>query len=243
MAHSRASYALQWSIEDLLARATRSCGFYLITSAERLTWKEFSSRHARMLHLMRKAASRRAIPRFGGVRVFEEGETTFRPHAHWVMTPRLSQAVVQHYADVAQLGHVWLDWRIAGGPLAKYLCKYLNKSQLSLHGLRRWSCFGDYDGVKVADVELDSEAIRLFRAHRLECLRHGMSKTQAYVEARRRCSLSKFGMFVDTQQGIAPSLPSQSPATDKTLVINKLDNSGEVCIVRHDGTREHIYGR
>jgi len=194
MSLSKSSLALQWSIEDLLTRSTSPCGFYLITCAVRLDWKEFSRRHAKMLDRMRTDAWKRKLRRFGGVRVFEEGEETFRPHAHWVMCPRIPQAVIQHYADLAGMGHVWLDFRPASEYLGMYLSKYLSKNKRALHGVRRWSCFGEFSSTKVADVEVSSPEIELFRSHMKQCLAEGMGKSEAYTETVRRCNCSKYGV-------------------------------------------------
>lgn len=220
--------ALQFCIEELLRRAHGPCGFYLITIPHVMGWKEVSKRHALMLDRMRTDSWKGRIKRFGGVRVFEEGETTFRPHAHWVMTPRFSQSRVQHYASIVGLGHVWLDPRPAGQYLGMYLSKYLSKGK-ALKGVRRWSCFGEFESVKVREVEVTSPEIELFRSHFADCKKEGLSGQQAYTETVRRCNVSKYGMYLDTEQ-VNPFTAKieQRPVysesnTDVTLITNLPD--------------------
>jgi len=227
--------ALQFSIEDLLRRSNTECGFYLITCKEHegLSPQEFSRRHARMIHLMRIHAKRKNLRRFGGVRVFEEGETTYRMHAHWVMAPRIPQARIQHYATYAGLGHVWLDFRPATPFLGMYLAKYLTKARAksNWNGVRKWACFGEYDGIKTADVEVSSPEIELFRSHMASVREEGLQGTQAYVECVRRCNLSKYGhQFRDTTQA-AP------PRQDSIVCPEKSD----LTFVSSDGTVEKFY--
>jgi len=140
---TRTKICLQWAVQELLSTATRPCGFYLITIPTLMPWDEVSRRHAKMIHLMNLHVARRKILPFGGVRIFEEGKETKRPHAHWVMSPRMSQKRLQYYADVAGMGHVWLDQRPCTEALAPYLSKYMAKSE-SLKGRRRWACFGRF---------------------------------------------------------------------------------------------------
>lgn len=222
MSLSRSSMALQFCIEELLRRANEPCGFYLITIPELMSWKEVGMRHRYMLNLMSLDASRRKLKRFGGVRVFEEGEKTHRPHAHWVMSPRMAQVTIQHYANRAGMGHVWLDPRFASPHLGMYLSKYLSKNRGSLKGVRRWSCFGEFSSVKVHDVTVTSPEIELFRSHFAACKEKGLQGTQAYTEAVRLCNLSKYGhQFNDSTQGASP-VASQAPQPvelTKTTVI------------------------
>jgi len=190
-----------------------------------------------MLRLMKDAARHRKIPRHGGVRVFEEGDETHRAHAHWVMSPRMGQSTVQRYATLAGLGHVWLDFRPAGGPLAGYLCKYLSKGRPSMQGLKQWACFGEFSGVKVKDVEIESEDVRRFREHRKVGLAQGMSTTQAFTYASLRVNMAKYGVFADTEQASPPQasaavMPNEK--TEVTAVVNVLDNPSQVCIVKGD---------
>jgi len=219
MSLSRSSLALQFSIEELIRRCRSHCGFYLITCRDSLSWKEYSLRHSYMLQLMRVAARDRYIPRFGGVRVFEEGETTFRAHAHWVMTPRMSQARIQHYSDRAGLGHVWLDPRPASVYLGMYLSKYLSKNRGSLHGVRRWSCFGEFSSVKVYDVVVDSPEINLFRENFALAKEKGLHGAEAYTFAVKRSNQMKFGLADSLDQGLTnPDIP-HAPATYSTVVL------------------------
>jgi len=217
--------ALQFSIEDLIQRANGPCGFYLITCKESLSPEEFSRRHAYMLKLMRNAVRKKNLIRHAGVRVFEEGEKTYRMHAHWVLTPRMTQDTVQHYADFARLGHVWLDFRPATPFLGMYLSKYLTKAKGKMHGVRRWACFGELDGVRVADIEIDSPEVNLYRSHMKACLADGLHGVQAHVECIRRCNLSKYGhQFRGTEQ-------AARPCVDSVVEVEKVDRT----YVRRDG--------
>jgi len=194
MAKSRTKIALQWAVEELLSKANTPCGFYLLTIPELMPWKEVSRRHRYMLDLMNKAVARRNLKPFGGVRVFEEGEQTKRPHAHWVMAPRFSQKTVQHFATAAGLGHVWLDTRPAGDALGIYMSKYMSKSK-SIPGVRRWSCFGQFSAtIKTGDISIDSEHTRAFADAINAAKGQGMSGAQAYTYAARAANAQKYGL-------------------------------------------------
>jgi len=118
------------------------------------------------------------------------------------------------------MGHVWLDYRPASEYLGMYLSKYLSKDKRSFSGIRRWSCFGEFSAVKVADVEVTSPEIELFRSHMAACKSEGMPKAQAYVETVRRCNLSKYGhAFRDSMQGLAKPRP-EPDEVDVTRVMN-----------------------
>jgi len=230
--------ALQFSIEELIRRASVACRFYTLSIPYLMPWREVSKRHRHLLNLIALARARGTWPDYAGVRVFEEGDETDRPHAHWVFTPRLSQARIQHYATLANLGHVWLDFRPAGEYLGMYLSKYLSKQKNALRGIRRWSCFGEFSAeTKVKDVEVTSPEIELFRSHMKACLAEGMGKTQAYTETVRRCNCSKYGVFAGKEQEPKPRGVSAEPEnvrTDKTLVMNVIDKPGEMCIIKQD---------
>jgi len=186
-----------------------------------------------MLQEMRRDRWKRKLPDFGGVRVFEEGEKTFRPHSHWVMTPRFSQARIQEYADKAGLGHVWLDYRPATAALSYYLSKYLSKSlPRSAHRLRRWSCFGSFSSVKVKDVEVESPEILLFREHFAKLKADGMPRAQAYTQAAYLCNLSRYrhAQVIIPQSAKPPS--DALTRTDKTLIMASgkvVKNSLDIC--------------
>jgi len=202
--------ALQFSIETLIEKARSPCGFYTLTIPEILNWREVSRRHRKCLNNMLTDVQRRIIPPVAGVRVFEEGETTFRPHVHWIMTPRLSHAVVSAYAHQVGLGHVWLDPRPATVHLGMYLSKYLSKSR-GIKGVRRWATFGPWSGVKVKDVHMESPEIEAFRQDMQSCIKEGMQPKQAFTESIRRANLRKYGMqFRDPLQGGTCPLPEES---------------------------------
>lgn len=220
MSNSKTALALRWSIEKLIDNSYRPCGFYTITCATAIDWHTFSERHRIMLDRMRTDSTRGRFPPFAGVRVFEEGDQTMRAHSHIVMTPRVTQAKLQHYATIAGLGFVWRDIRPAGKGLSLYLSGYLSKqarSRIFPRGVRQWSCFGRFEGYKVADVEVDSPDARLFRTHFQAAKERGLSKTQAFTEAARRVNLAKYASFADPMQGTAATaLPI---LTDKTIIM------------------------
>jgi hypothetical protein len=211
--------ALQFTIEKLIKDATALCGFYLITIPEILNWKEVARRHKRMLNDMAGDVRAKKLKRYAGVRVFEEGEKTHRPHAHWVLCPIIPQAKIQEYADKAGMGHVWLDPRPASPYLGMYLSKYLSKNRGSLRGVRRWSAFGEIESVKVHDVEVTSPEIELFRAHMAQVKTEGVVGARAYTEAVRRCNLSKYGhQFRDSEQATGPARKDQAMKETRTEV-------------------------
>jgi len=191
---TRTKIALEWAIDELLDRATSPCGFYLITIPELMPWDEVAERHRSMLHLMALHVKRKRLKPYGGVRVFEEGEQTNRPHAHWVMCPRIPQDRIQWYASMAGMGQVWLDQRPAGEALGSYLAKYMAKSQ-SMKGRRRWQCFGAFKAsVQVGQVQVDTEHTRAFKAGLEEAKRLHMGKSEAYTFAARAANLQKYGI-------------------------------------------------
>jgi len=212
MSLSRSSLALQWTIEKLIRDCTTLCGFYLITIPEILNWKEVSKRHKRMLNDMADDVRKKRIKRYAGVRVFEEGEKTNRPHAHWVMCPIMPQAQLQVYADKAGMGHVWLDKRPASPYLGQYLSKYLSKSKGSLQGVRRWAAFGEIDSVKVHDVEVSSPEIDLFRSVMADLKSRGIVGTAAFREATVICNHAKYQTPYDPTRQLH-RLPLPLPAT------------------------------
>lgn len=194
--HTRTKLALQWAVEELINRANSPCGFYLITIPEIMPWDEVVRRHTAMLNLMSLHVARKKIPAFAGVRVFEEGEETHRPHAHWVMTPRLSQRCIQYYANIAGMGHVWLDPKPATVALGSYLGKYMGKGMgAALKGRRKWSCFGAFSSaVKASQVRIESEHTRAFADAMQVAKAKGMTKREAYTFAARAAALQKYGL-------------------------------------------------
>jgi len=244
MSNSKTSLALRWSIERLIEAAYKPCGFYTVTCQTALDWKTFSRLHKVMLDRMRTDSTRGRFPPFAGVRVFEEGDLTGRAHSHIVMTPRVTQAKLQHYASIAGLGFVWRDIRPAGKPLALYLSGYLSKqsrARVFPRGIRQWSCFGDMTGYKVHEIEIDSPDNRLFKSHFQAALCRGLSKTQAFTEAAKLTNLSKYRTFSDPMQGVTATVPP--PVTDQTLIMKdgtvtrvlpenkELDKSPKMCIL------------
>lgn len=206
---TRTKLALRWAVEELIRRATSPCGFYLFTVENKSNgdvpdWREVSSSHRYLVDLMNKAQKRGHIKPWAAVRVFEEGDKTKRPHAHWVCTPAFSQATMQRFASAAGMGHVWRDTRPAGEALADYLTKYMSKSK-SIAGVRRWACLGGFSAtVKTKDIVIDTEHTRAFGDAMQVAKAKGLGKSEAYTYAARCANLQKYGI---TSKNL-PDMPS-----------------------------------
>lgn len=203
MPFNRSSFALQFSVEELISKAYEPVRYYTLTIPKLYSWREFGMRHRELLHRLHKARTTGEIPPFAGVRVFEEGEERGRPHAHWVVTPMLPRKAFERHLSACGFGHLWLDPRPASVLLGKYLCKYISKGT-KLSGVRRWSCFGDFDGVKTHDIELSSPAIELFKSAMKYCKEiKGLGPGACYAFASWKVNLSKFDVFEDTMAGVS----------------------------------------
>lgn len=226
MSLSRTSMALQFCIEELIHRATGPVRFYTITIPHLMPWKEVGMRHRDLLNRLNTAQKRRTMPRYGGVRVFEEGEKTHRPHVHWVITPTLPRDELAYHAEAAGFGHIWLDPRHASAYIGMYLSKYLSKGR-RMHGVRRWNCFGEFSSVKVRDVEITSPDIESFRASYAAAKEQGLTGTQAYTEAARRSNLLKFSQFIDPLQGQGQPTPPEAEIGRITTIL-KTENGDQI---------------
>lgn len=91
-----------------------------------------------------------------GLRVLEAHEE-HGLHYHLLVNRRLS---IHHIRRIAEpLGIFWVH--VHKKPVnigtAHYLAKYLAKDSPKLHGVHRWGTFGSFRGVKVNDVEIESD--------------------------------------------------------------------------------------
>jgi len=192
---SRSSFALKLSLMKLLRDAYEPSGFYLITLAEKRSvmpsWREIGDRHRNMLRDMNDQVKARRLRKYAGLRVFEEGDETKRPHAHWVLTPRISQRVIQQFAYKHGFGYVFLHPNPPTLHLCDYLGEYMSKGRLQ--GVRRWACFGAFRGVRVQDIITESNELRDFRKDFEEAKQHVDNINKAYVVARVKANLRKYG--------------------------------------------------
>jgi len=156
-----------------------------------MTWKEVSRCHHDLLSRMNKTG----FPRYGGVRVFQEGDVNQRPHAHWVCTPKLPFARLQRIAREVGFGIVDIHPQPATPFLSFYLSRYLKRG--SLPGVRRWATFGEFVGVKTREIEIHGSIVDAWRADFKAAKERGFDGRQAFVDAMVRSQLRKFGIGQD----------------------------------------------
>lgn len=120
---------------------------------------------------------------FGGVKVVEVHPGGHGVHFHWVVKPRIPIKVLLSIGRECGFGRISVHEKPATEKLAKYLVKYLCKGE-KLSGLKRWSCIGDFKGVKAADVEFLSDSVQVFRDAYREAIKAGKPRGAAWRHAK-----------------------------------------------------------
>lgn len=95
-----------------------------------------------------------------GIRVLEFHEN-HGIHFHLLCNRRLPVGLVRRFGIRWGIGRVHVQ--IADKGAIGYLTKYLSKDTTKIFTrLNKWNCFGGFDGVKVRDIDVDSEFGRQF---------------------------------------------------------------------------------
>lgn len=168
--HRKVEIAFLMSMK-MIFESSRKCYFWTLTPA----WAMGDNRFARAVNSFCKKfgnAVRDELgqekagwpPGFMAIRVFEPFKSGFL-HCHFVCNMRLPAKMVWRIAAGTGIGRV--DVRRCNPGVADYLCKYLRKEHV-LPGLRTWAKWGNWEHVRVNNVEVDSQETRLLKWCRIQ---------------------------------------------------------------------------
>lgn len=167
--HRKAEIAFLMSMK-MIFESARQCYFWTLTPA----WPMGDNRFARAVNAFCKAWRHRVSgsrsygtwgPGFMAIRVFEPFKSGYL-HCHFVCNRRLPAKDVWDVAAGTGIGRV--DVRVCNVGVADYLCKYLRKEH-QLPGRRRtWAKWGDWEHVRINNVEIDSAETRLMKWCRMQ---------------------------------------------------------------------------
>lgn len=118
---------------------------------------------------------------FMALRVFEPFQSGYL-HCHFVCNLRLPAKWIWRIAEGTGIGRV--DVKRCNVGVADYLCKYLRKEHV-LPGLRTWAKWGNWEHVRVNNVEVDSQESRLLK----------WCRQQTQYETRRVMSMQTGEIF------------------------------------------------
>lgn len=163
--HRKVEIAFLMSMK-MIFESSPKCYFWTLTPA----WPMGDNRFARAVNsfctrfgtVMRDERGQEKTgwpPGFMAIRVFEPFKSGYL-HCHFVCNMRLPAKMIWRIAAGTGIGRV--DVKRCNTGVADYLCKYLRKEHV-LPGLRTWAKWGNWQHVKVNNVEVDSQESRLLK--------------------------------------------------------------------------------
>jgi len=158
---SRSGLACWWSCRKLFSQGP--VYFWTFTTQECMPDFYYGNLRQKLLRCLFHSEREGRIPKnWGGVRCIEPHPNGHGLHDHWLLNCRLWVGEVRHLAKQAGWGRIHV--RRAFGWEANYLSKYVTK-KACLSGLKRWSCIGHFDGLKVNDLEIETGEIIRTKYH------------------------------------------------------------------------------
>jgi len=181
---SKSQIACWMSIMKLVSEHPGDSWLWTFTFAEVLPFFWAGNVHRNFTRAIEHAQRGSTWPKvWGAVKVAEEHESGHGIHFHWVCYPRLNIRYVMAIAQSVGFGRINVHPEPATPRCASYLSKYLVKGK-SLPGIKAWSCLGDFEGVRVQDVDISSPSIDCYRAAYREAIAAGKPKGVAFIHAK-----------------------------------------------------------
>jgi len=184
---TRSSIACWWSIKNLIDLHPGNCWLWTLTFAEVLSYNYAGNCH-RLLTTAIKNERRIAgnwPETWGAVKVAERHPGGHGLHFHWVAYPRLPIHKLLELAHSCGFGAINVHPEPCTPRVATYLAKYLIKGS-PLTSVKQWGCLGDFEGVRVRDVEMSSGSIDAFRQAYREAIAAGKPRGVAFNYAKLR---------------------------------------------------------
>jgi len=176
--HTKREVAFLMSMK-MIFESSKRCYFWTLTPA----WPMGDNRFVRAVHTfcfnwrnhMRDKHGLEKSgwgPGFMAMRVFEPFKSGFL-HCHFVCNRRLPVREIRRIAEKTGIGRI--DVKPCNPGVADYLCKYMRKEHV-LPGIRTFAKWGDWEHVRINNVEVDSHEARLMKWCRMNC-EHETRKT------------------------------------------------------------------
>jgi len=182
---SKSAVACFMSIRKLIAEHPENVWFWTLTFPEVMPYNYAGNSHRNLMLDMAHAQRDGKLPLWGGIKVAEEHTSGHGLHFHWLITPRLPIRELLPLTRKNGFGRVHVHPDPASPKTASYLVKYLCKGG-NLPSIRRWACIGNFNGVRVQDIEISSPSVDTYRQAFREALAAGKPKGAAMVHAKQQ---------------------------------------------------------
>lgn len=182
---SRSCVALWMSCLQLIRQHPGDVWLWTFTFAEVLPSHYAANVHRNFMTAIANAKRGSSWPKaWGGVKVPEFHPSGHGIHFHWLAYPRMNVSNVRAIAESVGFGRIHVHPEPATERAANYISKYLIKGG-TLSGLKSWGTLGDYEGVRVKDVLMESASINVYRTAYREAIAAGKPKGAAFLHAKK----------------------------------------------------------